>query len=231
MTNLQALHKVFSSHKEGGWIMKPDSFQALYQFVRTNEVTNALLLGTGIGFSDAVVSLAIEERLRGKKGKKPKCHIHTVEQFKKCFDLAQELIPEELKKNITFHHEEVEIWEHPETSNTPLSIFKKLPEPPKDGWHLIVVDGPGPFINKKGHLVEVPNGDVMKLHHEGKIPAGTIIYFDGRIPALSLIERYYSDDFYLVTAGKRNNFLERKEGKSNFRDERLQAYKGTSYLD
>ena len=94
---LTTLYKLFASSSEAQWIVRWDNAQELYNFVRENPVKKVLDLGTGIGCSPAIIALAFQD-----KGE-TNYEIHTVEQTQKCYDLAQKLIPEELKKNMRFY--------------------------------------------------------------------------------------------------------------------------------
>ncbi len=221
MISLNALYSLFAQHKERNWLMKPESAKALYSFVKRHEIKNVLDLGTGIGTSAAIVSLALKE-----KGTEHK--IISLENFAKCFNLAQEIIPEEIKQNIEFRHTDAVLWEHPEIAATYLSIFKELPD---EKFDLIIVDGPGIWLDDKERLIEIPNGDVLKLHSEGKITPGTTIYFDGRLKALGLVERFYGSDFFLLNeANDRINFLERKDTPVNFQDSKKKEMESLGYF-
>lgn len=220
MISLKALYASYAQHPEGRWILKPDSAQVIYSFIKKNDVKNVLELGSGIGLSTAIISLALKE-------KKVDHRIVTVEQFEKCHKLAQELMPEELRQGVEFKLSEPVVWEHPEIAATPLSIFKELPEGEFD---LIIVDGPGPWRDEKGRLIEVPNGDVLKLHSEGKLKSGTKVYFDGRLAALGILERFYGDNFYLLEEASKRNVLERKDNPLKLEDYRIEHYLKSGYF-
>lgn len=221
MITLKSLYGLFANHPEGQWILKPESAQSLYNFVKTHDVKKVLELGTGIGLSTAIVALALKE-----KGVK-EFTIDTVEQYEKCTELAKKLIPEELKTGITFHRIDAVLWETPEIPGQMFANFKELPDGQYD---LIVVDGPGPYL-ADGKLVENPNGDVLRLHSEGKLPVGALIYFDGRLNALGLLERYYGHNFWLLDGGKsRSHVIERKDNLVELKDVRLESYKRDGYF-
>lgn len=220
---VETLYKHFSSHKEGSWIINPQNAQLLYKFVKEHAIKRVLELGTGVGFSTSVISLALKD-----KGETD-YEIHTIEQFEKCHKLAQELIPEELKKNITFHLAEPTIWQTEFIPYQHYSIFKELPAGDFDLW---VVDGPGPFV-ENGKYLELPNGDVMKTLLEDKLKLGTLIAWDGRLMALKDLERYFGDNFYLVQPGNTSDFnvIERKDNVVKFDDMKLNMMKETGYLE
>lgn len=219
----KALFSLFSSQKDGSWIMNPLNGDLLYSFVRASNVIRILDLGTGIGFSAAVMALALKDS--GRKGE-----IHTVEQNKKCIDMAKGLIPKELQEYITFHHAEWALWKNPLIPHTSFSTFKTLPKGNFDFW---MVDGPGPIVIGEGaerKLVELPNGDVMK--NIDKMKPGTFVAWDGRIAALKAIERYYGDNFYLAFQGTGSDFnvIERKNNKAQINDMKLEDMMKMGYV-
>ena len=179
----------------------------------------------GIGFSTSVIALALKD-----KGETD-YEIHTVEQFDKCVKLANELIPEELKKNITIHKSDVEIWKTDLIPYEYFSIYKELPEQPEGGWDMILVDGSGPFL-ENGKFIELPNGDVMKMLLDKKIKAGTLIAWDGRLSALKTLERYFGDNFYITLPEDKSDFnvIERKDNDVKFEDVRLKMIQRMGYL-
>jgi len=212
---VRALYSSFYNHKEGSWVMLPKNAWQLYQFVKHGNVKKILDLGTGIGLSSALMSLAMKD---GKR----KGEIHTVEQFKKCYDLAQKLIPDDLKECITFYHTPQKLWENKKIPYIKFSIFETLPD---GDFDLILTDGPGPWFEGEGKnrkFIELPNGDVMKMLMENKLKTGTLAAWDGRVGSISLIERYYGNNFYLVYQGQDNHFnvLERRNNKLDFEDMR-----------
>lgn len=204
-------------------MMNSSNAELLYAFIRSSNVTRILDLGTGIGFSAAVMALALKDAGRGGE-------IHTVEQNKRCIDIAKGLIPKELRDCITFHHAEWSMWKNPRILHTNFSVFKTLPKGDFDFW---MVDGPGPIVVGEGEdrrLVELPNGDVMK--HIDKIKPGTFVAWDGRIAALAALERYYGDNFYLAFQGTGSDFnvIERKKNKGHFNDMKLEGMIQMGYV-
>ena len=221
MKSLETLYGIFARHAEGRWIMKPPNARALYEFVRKNDVRNVLELGTGIGLTAALVSLALTE-------KGGEFRIDTVEQSEKCHAIAKELVPEELRKNVIFHLSPVSAWYPKTIAHTPLSVFDSVPEGKYD---LIIVDGPGPWLDADGRYVDLSNGDVLRMHEEGKISPGTRIFYDGRIKSLETIERHYGDNFWLL--GERNrvlNVIERKDNEIKFEDQAKKAIGEIGYF-
>lgn len=217
-----ALYGLFANHPEGAWIMVPDNARDLYNLVKLHPIKNVLDLGTGIGTSAAMIALALKDK--GEKGV-----IHTVEQFKKCYDLAQQLIPEDLQEYIKFHLVDPEPWTTDLIPHTTFSTFKELPD---EKWDLICVDGPGPFV-ENGQLIDLPNGDVIKLLLKDKIAPGTIITWDGRLVAFRTLERYFGDNFYLThpAVGSSDfNILERKNTPPIFSDYKLQQMRDSHYI-
>ena len=210
---LKSLYAFFASHPEGSWIPIYQNAKLLYEFVKNHNLKKYLDLGTGIGCSAAIIALAMKE-----KGVTD-YEIHTVEQVEKCYKLAREVIPEELRKNIKFYLSDSIIWETDLIPYQHYSIYKKLPEGNFDAW---VIDGPGPYLEDDKYI-ELPNGDVMKMLLEDKIKPGTFIVWDGRIKALKDLERYFSGNFYLIPTEEKNDFnvLERKKNPQKFEDVKI----------
>lgn len=219
---LETLYKHFALHKEGFWVLRSQNAQLLYKFVKENSVHRVLDLGTGIGCSTAIMALAFQD-----KGE-TNYEIHTVEQFEKCYKLSQELIPEALKKNITFHLKEPVMWQTDLIPYQYYSVFKELPI---GEWNLILVDGPGPFL-ENGKYIDFPNGDVMKMLLEDKLKPKNLIAWDGRLMALRDLERYYGDNFYLVQPSRDSDFnvIERKDNPVKFEDMKIKVMEEAGYF-
>ena len=198
------------------WIMQYYNAVKLYKFCKEHDIKRVLDLGTGIGVSAAFVALALKE-------KGVDYHIDSLEQFDKCVDLAKKLIPKELQENITIYKANAVIWEDFNTPYLPYSVFDYIPE---EDYDLIINDGPS-FWAAGNYLIDLPNGTVTKMLLEGKIKPNTFIVWDGRISMLSLLEKYYSDNFELYLASKPGqddmNILKRKDNSIKFQDEKLKA--------
>jgi len=220
---LQALYEFFAQHPEGRWIITPQNARYLYHYVKEHPVKRILDLGTGIGAAAAIMALALQN-----KGETD-YEIHTVEQFEKCYKLAQKLIPEELKEHISFHLAKPMIWQ---TDLIPYQYFSRFEQLPERNWDLILIDGPGPFMEEK-HYLELPNGDIMKMLLEGKLKQGQLIAWDKRIIAIKTLERYFSDNFYLTFSGEGSDFkiLEVKDVEPKFIDTRYEDLKNQGYFE
>lgn len=218
---LKSLYQHFYSHPEGLWIMRWENVQQLYQFVKEHEVKKVLDLGTGIGCSAAVVAMALEE-------KGTEFYIDSVEQFDKCVKLANELIPEELKKNITIHKVNTLVWQTEKIRYQYFSIYDSDFKP--FDYDLIINDGPGPW-QEGDNYIDLPNGTISKLLLEGKLKPGTFIAWDGRIVALKLLERYFGNNFYIYPGSGDFNVVERKNNPIQCEDERLKISKEIGYFD
>lgn len=219
--NLKSIYSLYSSHPESSWITHPENTRSLFALVKGSPIKNILELGTGIGLSTATMAYALHEKGEGGM-------IHTIEQTEKCYKLAQELLPEELKPYVTFYKSEAKAWRTDYIPYQHFSIFETLPDVDPD---LILVDGPGPFLTEDGKYVELPNGDVMKLLIEDKLKPGVLTAWDGRLPALSLLEGYFGGNFLLSQAGPgRFNVIERKDNSLQFEDNKLTEMKKAGYV-
>ena len=209
--NLKTLYNFYSKHPEASWVMVPENAQQLFAFIKSHPIKRILDLGTGIGLSAAVCAHALKDKgeVEGR--------VDSVEQFDKCVDLANKLMPEEFKSFVTIHKANAEIWNTDKIPYHNFSIFDKLPEGEYD---LIINDGPGPF-EKEGSLIDLPNGTIHKLLLEDKIKPGTFILFDGRITALRSLDNYFGSNFYIhLPDNTRSDFnmLERKDCPVKFED-------------
>ena len=216
--NLKALYNSFAHNPEGMWILESSNAIDLYEYIKKNSFKRVLDLGTGIGASSAIVSLAFQDK--GETDYK----IDSIEQYDKCIKLANELIPEELKKNLTIYKSDVEVWSTEKIPYQYFSSYKKLPEGEYD---FIINDGPA-FFEENGHFIDLPNGTIMKLLLEGKIKAKTHILYDGRISSLKIIERYFGDNFLMVNLppkGRDFHIIERIEGEVIFKDSYFESIK------
>lgn len=223
--NLKPLYNHFAKHPEGNWVMRYDNAVDLYNFVIKHDIKKVLGLGTGIGLSDAIIALAWKQ-----KGVEDGV-IHSMEQYDKCIALAEELIPEELKKYIKIHKSEVKLWTTDKIPYQYFSIYENLHE---EEYDLILNDGPAPFIDKDGNYIELPNGTIHKLTLEGKIKPGSFVVYDGRVQSITLLERYFASNYYVYKVPKRGSdffLLQRKDNEAKCEDERyIMLNKNTLYF-
>lgn len=228
--NLKTLHNLFRGHKEGTWVMQFENCVALYKFIKEHDIKRVLDLGTGLGLSASIIGLALNE-------KGVDYHIDSIEQFDKCVDLAKKLIPEELQKNLTIHKSNAVVWQDPKTPVVNYSVYETIPE---GDYDLIINDGPS-FWAEGDYLVDLQNGTITKMLLEGRlrggidnlphdwkekgIDPGTFVIWDGRLSMLSLLERYYSENFELYRPANKDdmNILRRLDNEPKFQDEKLRA--------
>ena len=224
MDNLKELYNYFAKQKESNWIMRPENVQRLYQFVKENLVKKVLELGLGIGCSASVISLALKEK------KETDYFIDSIEQSIKCIDLANKIVPEELKEKIIIHNSGAAVWETKEIPFQYFSVYDSLPE--ALDYDLILIDGCSPFLSE-GNYIDLPNGDIIKFLLEGKIKPNTFVAFDGRLISLKIIERYFSNNFYLVKVDYNSDFnvIQRKDNAVHFFDEKLEFMKQAGYFN
>lgn len=201
--------------------MELPNAQGLYDFIKKNNVKKVLDLGTGIGASAAVMALAFKD-----KGVED-YHIDSIDQYDKCLRLANELIPEDLKKNTTFYKRDPVVWSSDEMPYQPLSVYDSLPE---GDYDLIVNDGPAPFM-ENGKYIDLPNGTIHKLNLENKLKSNTFVVYDGRISSLQLLERYFANNFLYVHIPPRGSdfsVLQRDESPLKIVDEKFESLNAQS---
>jgi len=208
--------------------MEWSNAEELYADIVDNpHIKRVMDFGTGIGCSAAVISLAFQKR--GEKN----YHIDSLEQYDKCVKLANELIPKELKENITVIKTEGKIWT---TDYIPYTSFYNYKDVPGWDYELIINDGPAPWLNEdKRNYIDLPNGTITEALIDEKIKAGTLIAWDGRLTALRILERYFGDNFYLTHPAKLPNgdfnVIERKDNKLEFSDTRLKTAQQLGYFN
>lgn len=227
LNKLKSLYSHFAKHPESQWIMQWPNAVELYKFILEHDVKKVLGLGTGIGLSDAVMALAFKEK--GVADYK----IDSIEQYDKCINLANELIPiapTNLKRNVNIIKANPIVWKDERMPYEYYSIFDQLPE---EDYDLIINDGPAPFMEGE-HYIDLPNGTIHKLTIEGKIKPKTLVVYDGRIQSLKFLERYFGDNYFLSYIPPRNsdfNVLERKDNPLSFKDDKLEMMKNkTTYF-
>jgi len=146
----------------------------LDKLIKQNKIKKVLELGTGVGVSTASIAYSLPEDGQ----------IDTLEQFEKCINIAKIVIPAELRKKITFHHSDSEVFSP--LKYIYLQKYKFLPE---GDWDLVVIDGPGPY-REGDYVVALAGGDFIELIKKTK--PGTLFFIDGRKSMVKLIDRFYS---------------------------------------
>lgn len=195
--DLKNLHKLFSSHPDGKWIIGKREALKIWKLIKENNPSNIIELGLGIGASSAVMALASSKEAR----------ITSMEQFDKCIKIAEKIFPEELKKKVTFVFSEVAGFLNPKISKyIYFSGYKNLPVPPATPYDFVVIDGPGAFMDGD-EFVKLPNGDLINLFPYLK--TGAKIFVDGRKTSVELYERFLSNYVKVVEREQSYTILER----------------------
>jgi len=224
---LHTLYDYFRTHPEGSWILIWDNAQELYNYIiETPGIKKVMDLGCGIGCSASIAALALQDK--GEKN----YHIDTLEQYDKCIKIAEKIIPEDFKKNITIHKSEVKIWK---TDLLPYQYFSNYTKIPSWDYDLIIQDGPAPWKSDNGkNYIELDNGTITEALIKGDLKAGTRIAWDGRVRALHFLERYFSENFYLTRPphipNGDFNVIQRKDNEFKFRDDRLVTMEEAGYF-
>jgi len=178
-SQLENLWLKFFHHPQGKWIMKLPEVTRLYESIKQYNPTQVLELGTGIGASTAIMASALDNG-----------RIMTIEQSKKCIEIAKELIPFELKQKIQFEYAPATVL-RPIIDVDPFQGWSVYLSFQWVDWDFVVIDGPGPFIvadKGKQFLVDLPNGDIIALL--GKLKPDAKVFIQGRKQAISLYKRY-----------------------------------------
>ena len=130
---LENLWLKFFNHPQGKWIMKLPEATRLYELIKQYQPQQVLELGTGIGCSTAIMASALDNG-----------HIMTIDQSQKCIELAKQLIPFELKQNITFEYSPATVVK-PITDIDPFHGWSAYMSFSWIDWDFVVIDGPGPL--------------------------------------------------------------------------------------
>ena len=165
---IKKLWQTFASLPTSQWIISLDDAYNIARLVVDGKPKRVLDLGTGIGTSAAVVKYV-----------DPQTEVISIEQFPKIAQMARRAV-----KDLKVVDCEAETFSSPEIPGQLFSGYKDLP---KGLWQLVIVDGPGPFIEKDA-LVDYPNGDVFRILDE--IEKDGLVYVDGRKDSVKLMRRY-----------------------------------------
>ena len=157
------------------WTIDGNDAQNIARYCIETKPKKILDLGTGIGTSAAIAKYAA-----------PEATVTSIEQFNRVAFLAKQNVAK-VGLDVEILHREPETFTLEEMPGHTFSGFQNLPEGP---WDMVIIDGPGPFKNKEGVLVEYPNGDIFRIMNN--INKGATIYVDGRKDAVKLIKRYLS---------------------------------------
>lgn len=197
---LRELARRFQYSPEGGWTIAADDVLRLYRLVLRSKPEHILELGTGIGFSAAVMALALRRLGRGR--------IISLEQLPKCIEAARSLIPAELQplvriilaKPTVFRIDRLSRWIY-------FCGYDWMPAA-GERFDFVVIDGPAGWF-EGGELVSLDSGDLFRL-----LPAlapGCKIYVDGRRSTVKRIKRYLSRYVRLIARGGTYALFERNE--------------------
>ena len=182
---LTELAATFRASPEGGWTIAENDVLRLYQYVLHYRPHRILELGTGIGFSTAVMALALKKLGRGE--------ITSLEQLPKCIETAATLIPQELKPFMRIIHAPPEVFRIEQLSKWIYFCGYRWQPHAGERFDFVLVDGPGGGV-QDGSLVSLDAGDVIRLLP--LLERGCKIYVDGRRATVKKLTRYFGR--YLV---------------------------------
>lgn len=210
------LYARFKNSPHGRWIVGLNDFEKLANVIKEFKPKRILELGTGIGASTALIASVTD------------APIDTVEQFDTVMEIAQDLIPRDLQKNITFHHSESEVVR---LDGMEYIYFQHYRELPKGEFDFVFIDGPGPYLDTKRRLVDLPGGDFMTLLSQNNV--GTHYYIDGRLQMANIMQRYFGN--YLVAVASDGQYslfeqIQKAEGSFSLRDRKLSTYMAQGYF-
>ena len=180
-SELKELYDIFQRSPHGRWIVDFGDYEKLHDLIQSRKPKQILEIGTGIGAATALLA------------KYSDAQIDTVEQFEKCITIAKDLIPLELQSRINFYQSPCEVFQ---MEGIPFVFLQRHLTLPVGDYDLVVIDGPGPYKDETGYLVDLPGGDFISFIYTTK--PGTIFYVDGRKAMVSLMDRFFSRYLALV---------------------------------
>ncbi len=190
---LRKLYSVFRNSPHGTWICGFDDYQKLHQLLAELKPGRILELGTGIGAMTAIMAAAA-----------PEARVDTVEQFEKCIRIAKQLVPAQLQERITFHYAVPGVFRVEAIKHQTFQRYEKLPE---GDFDLVVIDGPGPYLDGDEYLIDFPGGDFMQAIRQTK--PGAHFYIDGRKHMAGLMMRFFSRYLEVVSDNAKSTVLRR----------------------
>lgn len=209
----------FASHKEGKWVMSLDDCFNLARFAIEYKPKRILDLGTGIGLSAAILRKVL-----------PEAEIVSVEQFPKCIDIAREML-QAYGGNVDIRHSAAHKFSLEGIGGQEMMGYKELP----DGeWDMVIIDGPGPFKQEDGSVVNSATtacGDIFKVVNN--IKEGGIVYIDGRKVTVDTINRFLIKQLKPIYFGAGFAALQRTKEQfdtANVHDSLLEVLEKDNYL-
>lgn len=191
---LYELYTDFRKSPEAKWTIAENDALFLYTLVLQNKPKNILELGMGIGLSAAIMGLALRENGGGK--------ITSLEQSLKCVEIANRLIPHNIRKHIEIIRSDMAIFKIQKISNWVYFCgYNWLPQAGAQ-FDFVFIDGPAGWI-EDGELVSLDAGDIFRLLPYFAPHAK--IYIDGRRSLVKKIERYLMQ--YLRVVERNNEFV------------------------
>ncbi len=197
---LGALARRFQRSPEGGWTIAADDVLRLYRLVLRSRPQHILELGTGIGFSAAVMALALRRLGQGR--------ITSLEQLPKCIEIARSLIPAELEPFIRIIHAPPTVFRINRLSRWIYFCGYDWTPAAGDRFDFVVIDGPAGWI-EDGELVSLDSGDIFHLLPH--LDQGCRVYVDGRRSLVKKIKRYLSGYLRLVEHSSEHALFERTD--------------------
>ena len=195
---LRELSDIFPRTPESAWTVAADDAVRLFRLVLRLRPEHILELGTGIGFSAAVMAAALERTGRGR--------ITSLEQLPKCIDIARTLIPERLRRRVEIIHAPPEVFRIDRLSRWIYFCGYRWAPGPEDRFELVVIDGPAGWT-ESGELISLDSGDVFRLLPY--ISPGGMVYVDGRRATVKRIRRFLQRYLRLIEGTGEYTIFER----------------------
>lgn len=172
------VYESYAQHPESKHIVSRLDAAVIYNLVRRRRPGHCIELGSGLGTVTAIVALGMEANGEGR--------VTSLEQMDWMAKLAKELLPDACKERVEIVRCEPEVRQY---FGEEWACYRFTPA--TADIDLVIIDGPGAWVDEAGNLVHKPNGDLV-----GLLPylrPGCRVFLDGRLSTVAAYRRHLGD--------------------------------------
>ena len=172
------VYEGYSRHPESKHIVSRLDAAVIYNLVRRHRPAHCIELGCSLGTVTAIVALAMEANGKGM--------VTSLEQIDWMAESAKELLPDACKERVEILRCEPEVRQY---FGEEWACYRFTPATAE--IDLVIIDGPGGWVDQAGNLVQKPNGDLL-----GFLPylrPGCRVFVDGRLSTVAAYRRHLGD--------------------------------------
>ena len=176
------VYEGYARHPESKHTVSRLDAAVIYDLVRRHRPGQCIEVGCGLGTVTAIVALAMEANGEGR--------ITSLEQLDWMAELARELLPDVCKERVGIVRCDPEVRQY---FGEEWACYRFTPA--TADIDLVIVDGPGEWVDEVGNLVHKPNGDLV-----GFLPylgPGSRVFVDGRLSTVAAYRRHLSGRFHI----------------------------------